>query len=190
MLATDVKKIMADHTRRDKERRDIHESANRALAASKRAIFKLHREDRKGAAADLKEARDLIRAVEKNAKRDPALLREGALKAALEEMCEAVFVYDFFSEGRVTARNLPTRDPEIVIGGLSDFLGELARQAVLRATEGDAKAVEHMFLAGREVVEELLQLDLTGSLRSKFDQARQHLRKLEDIRYDLSRRSG
>ena len=34
----------------------------------------------------------------------------------------------------------------------------------------------------------LLQMDLTGHLRTKVDQAKQHVKKLEEIRYDLSLR--
>jgi hypothetical protein len=35
-------------------------------------------------------------------------------------------------------------------------------------------------------VGEMAAMNLTGSLRNKFDQGKQHLRRLEDIRYDLS----
>ena len=84
---------------------------------------------------------------------------------------------------------MPTDEPDLVIGGLSDFTGELSRQAVLKATEGDAKTVEKVFLTVRDVIEFLLKMNLTGSLRTKFDQAKHNLRKIEEVRYESSRRS-
>ena len=87
--------------------------------------------------------------------------------------------------GKVTAI---ADDPEIYLGGLSDITGELVRRSVLHATDGDHETVERIFEDVRRVVELLMDMDLTGGLRSKLDQAKQNLRKLEEIRYDLSLR--
>ena len=87
---------------------------------------------------------------------------------------------------------LPTQkdelDPDILIGALSDVVGEYVRRAVMFATDGDRKSVEKLYEESKIIVGFLTSLDLTGSLRSKGDQSRQHLRRLEDIRYDMSRR--
>ena len=77
-----------------------------------------------------------------------------------------------------------------MIGGISDAAGEIARYAMLRATARDIKEVDRLYAVAFSIVEMLLALDLTGSLRSKFDQAKQHLRKIEEIRYDLSLRKA
>jgi len=121
-------------------------------------------------------------------RRDAALASDGPWLAALEEYCEALFFHRFITNGTVGDADLPVDDPETIIGGLSDVVGEFARHAVLKATKGDAAAVEDLYEAGRTVVQSMLAMDLTGNLRPKFDQSKNALRKLEEIRYELSRR--
>ncbi len=115
------------------------------------------------------------------------LASEGIWHAALEEFAEAVLFF-----GMVTSKSFETGDllddPSIMLGGLSDAVGELVRLAVREATEGNAERVEVIAKEAERLVVFLTSMDLTGGLRSKGDQARQHLRRLEDIRYDLSRR--
>ena len=77
-------------------------------------------------------------------------------------------------------------DPDIFLGALSDLTGEIVRRAVLLASERNAASVQKMFHDVTDTVAFMLQMDLTGNLRQKVDQARQNLRKMEEIRYDLS----
>jgi predicted translin family RNA/ssDNA-binding protein len=181
--------VIKTQRQREQARRDLQAAAGRALSASKRAIFQLQRGDMAGAKTGIASALAEINTTKKSVAKDPQLLAEGTWRAALEECCEAIYLERFLSHGNLDGAVFPTEDPEILIGGMSDFVGELARLAVLRATEGDGESVEHFHDIAQTVIETLLQLDLTGSLRSKFDQAKQHVRKLEDIRYDLSGRS-
>ncbi len=188
MVTSTLQKAVLRQQERERARRELQDIAGRALSASKRSIFSWQRGDRREAESLLREARASFDHIKPLVKQHPALAQEGVWRAAQEEYCEAQFVHEFFSTGTVGKLTLITQDSEILIGGLSDFIGELARCAVLRATDGDGASVDRFYDAAKEVVALLLQLDLTGSLRSKFDQAKQHLRKLEDIRYDLSRR--
>jgi len=184
-IFTDV--IAAQH-HREHVRRELQAIAAQVLSRSKRAIFKLQRDDMAEAAADLHEIRKAIDAGKKLTSKDSALANEGVWRAGLEEATEAILFERFLVKGSLDSVSLPSQDPDIVIGGMSDFVGELARLAVLRATDGDDASVDRFYAIAESVIETLLQLDLTGSLRSKFDQAKQHLRKLEDIRYDMSSR--
>lgn len=181
--------ILNRHRERARRRRLLHEYASTLLTNSKRSIFALHRQDIEAAKSALDEATVALKQGTVLCRQDRALEDEGAWRAALEEHCEASLFYAFVTRGALTAKSVPTDDSEILIGGLADFIGELARMSVLKATDGDREAVESMYAMAREVVEQLLALDLTGSLRAKFDQAKQHLRKIEEIRYDLFRRS-
>jgi len=79
-----------------------------------------------------------------------------------------------------------TDEPDILVGGLSDLIGEFVRLAVKRAIDRDKKSVDKLLEMSNELIEFMLALDATGALRNKIDQARQHQRRLEDIRYDLS----
>lgn len=181
-------KIVKLQLKRESDRRTLIGVSGQALSGAKQAIFKLQRNDHVGATADLERVNQQLSQGKKICQGDSGLAHEGVWRAAQEEACEATLVHDFLIKGKLAVSKLPCEDPEILIGGLSDFTGELARYAVIKATEGDKATVEKLYAVTVKVVETLLQLDLTGSLRAKFDQAKQHLRKLEDIRYELSRR--
>jgi len=188
MSKTTFKRLIATQRRRYAERRRIHDTATTLLSAAKRSIFALHREDLKAADAELLSARGALTKGKAMVRRDAALASDGPWLAALEEYCEALFFHRFITNGTVGDADLPVDDPETIIGGLSDVVGEFARYAVLKATAGDAKAVEDLYEAGGTVVRSMLAMDLTGNLRTKFDQSKNALRKLEEIRYELSRR--
>jgi predicted translin family RNA/ssDNA-binding protein len=189
MKQTVLSSIITRQRRREQDRRELIAVAGPALSASKRVIFKLQRQDVAGAAAELEAAQRQFAIGFRLCRRDAALLDQGVWRAAQEEYSEALFMYDFIVHGSIGVSKAITDDPEILIGGLSDFTGELARYAVIKATEGEHEMVERFYCMAEKVVASLLSLDLTGSLRAKFDQAKQHLRKLEDIRYDLSKRA-
>lgn len=171
-------------------RRELAALSSEILSGSKRCIFAFHRDDVGGAQAERKAAQQKIEQGRTLLKKHPLLSEEGSWHAAREEFAEADFLAQYLTEGKIKTFSDKSGDPEIFIGGLSDFVGELVRQAVLLATRGEGERVERMYQDAQEVIAFLLQMDLTGSLRTKTDQAKQHLRKLEEIRYDLSMRAG
>lgn len=118
--------------------------------------------------------------------RTPALSGEGAWHAGCEEYAEARLLEAFVRDDAQLFARILEMDVEIVLGALSDLVGELARLAVREATQGRGERVGRIADDAERIVQFLTSLDLTGSLRSKGDQARQHIRKIEDIRYDLS----
>lgn len=172
----------------DRSRRELQQVASEALAASKRAIFAFHRDDEAGAAEQLKLAHTRLKQGAVLVKKVAKLAHEGSWRAAQEEYAEADLLRQYLQKGTLGKVDGIVDDAEIYLGGLSDTTGELVRRAVLHATEGDHETVERIFTDVRYVVEVLMEMDLTGNLRSKLDQAKQNLRKLEEIRYDLSLR--
>lgn len=186
-----MKKISFEQIQRSKKeleklKKTLDGHAHEALRSSKRAIFAFQRNDYKEADALLKVAKDNVKAGMKIAFKEPLLVGDGSWRAALEEYTEAT-LFGTYLEGAMRAPDECSKYPDVLLGGLSDTAGELARYAVLRATEHDADAVEQAYKTALMIVELLAALDLTGSLRAKFDQSKSHLRKIEDIRYDLSR---
>lgn len=181
-------RLIERQKRRSAERRRLHEPASALIAAAKRSIFALQREDAAVAEKELNAAKRAFVAGRAMVRRDPALASDGPWLAALEEYCEALYVHRFLTHGTLDGADLPVDDPETVIGGLSDAVGEFARYAVLKATAGEHHAVERLYEAASAAVHALLAMDLTGNLRAKFDQSKNALRKLEEIRYELSRR--
>lgn len=173
----------------DQARRELQELSNQTLSTSKRAIFALHRNDRQAAEKELVEARLKLARAFAIIKKESRLAQEGAWRAAQEEFSEAELFLQYETSGKIVRVAGVSDDADIFIGALSDLTGELTRRAVMLASERKTKAVQRIFEDVQEAVEFLLRMDLTGSLRTKLDQAKQNLRKLEEIRYDLALRA-
>lgn len=179
-------KLLQDYINYSSKRHQIIKDASDALRLSKQAIFAIHRDD-------LKTAAKLIRGVEKiftdikiHFKRDASLRHEGAFRAALEEYTEAKFFYnvlsgkeiDFLAEKEITY--------EAYLSGICDLTGELVRKAVNQAIKGEYKELEKYRDATEEIIGELIKFNLNnGHLRSKYDDAKRNLRRLEGILYDI-----
>ena len=80
-------------------------------------------------------------------------------------------------------------DSDTFCGRMCDLPGELYRYAIKSATEKNFKAVKKCYDAAAEIIGELVDMDLTGYNRQKFDQAKQALQKLEQVVYEVSLRS-
>ncbi|MFZ6015164.1 MAG: translin family protein [Patescibacteria group bacterium] len=158
------------------------------LRASKGAIFAIQRDDSATARIKLATAKSNVANGLKLVAKTPILNADGQWRASIEEYAEA-FIFMNYLQGKLTTPKELEAYPDAILGGLSDAAGEMARYSVLRATAGDKQSVEKMHQAVVSIVETLADLDLTGSMRSKFDQSKQHLRRIEDVRYDLSKRS-
>ncbi len=172
-----------------KLRRELQQCSAEALSSSKRSIFALHREDAAASVTELAVAEAAIARGWKVIQEEALLAQEGSWRAAREEFTEASLLAEYLKKGSLQTHPDKDRDPDIFIGGLSDFLGELVRLAILAATRGDRAPIEQFYQDSVEIMDFLLQMDLTGHLRTKVDQAKQHVKKLEEIRYDLSLRS-
>jgi len=166
-------------------RRSVITASDDALHISKRAIFAMHRGELKEAKAKLSEATRILRGLQKQYKKDTQLLQEGAYRAALEEYAEAALLHQFFSKKKLG--DVPVALPgDVYLAGLSDVPGELYRVAIHAATAGDRKTVSACMDTAEDIVGALVELNLTGYLRTKFDQAKQALQKIERVQYDLS----
>lgn len=174
---------------RQRARRALSAQAGEALPLAKRAIFALHRGDRPGALALLAEGALYLAEAAKLIKSHPDLDGEGSYRAALEETAEARLFLGYVEHGTLGGLDRRLMAPDIYLGGLSDATGEIVRLALRQATDGDTKSVQHAHQVVEEAIAFLYELDLTGNLRSKFDQAKKNLRALEQLRYDLRPRA-
>jgi predicted translin family RNA/ssDNA-binding protein len=167
-------------------RRELQHLSSDILSASKRSIFAVQRGMKADADRELKEARTLVLRGKKVVGTDRRLLSEGAWRAALEEFAESAMYRDAMFAALIRIPKEIADDPDVVIGALSDTTGECTRSCVLAATRRDKKEVERLSNIVRDGVAFLLELDMAGSLRQKFDQAKQNLRKVEEIAFSLS----
>jgi predicted translin family RNA/ssDNA-binding protein len=185
MAAKDLLKQLKDaHETFAAARREIIGLAAKAQNASKRAIFAVQREDAAGAKALLAEAEDAIEAIRAKAAANARLEHEGSYRAALEEYAEARFVAQLAWKGETSA--IEGLDEETQIGGLCDAAGEIVRLMVRAATERRDDEARGLKARLDALMEGLDAMDYSGYLRTKYDQARSHYRKAEDILYDLS----
>ncbi|MBU1146258.1 hypothetical protein KKD80_01800 [Patescibacteria group bacterium] len=170
------------------ERRGLIGVSNNALTKSKQAIFSFHRDDLRGGNSLLAEVEKIFQDLEKKFKQEPELRYEGAYRAALEEYVEAKFFGKFLKDGKIDFIKDAEIDADTYLGGICDFTGELVRKAVLAATDKKFKKVEEYVVGVRDVIGELIKMNLTGYLRTKYDQAKQNLRRAEEVLYDVKMR--
>ena len=172
------------YSRREEERQEIIKESNRLTHESKRAIFSLHRgntsetEERlqgveKGL-GDLQERFDFSRVNE-----------EGSYKAAVEEYVEAKYFYQLLQGESIGEIQEVRIRFDSYLAGLCDVPGELVRRATNEAAAGETDKVGEYKEMVEGIMNELSQFDMTGYLRTKFDQAQGSVRKIEQINYEV-----
>lgn len=188
MKSAVYQKIALEYAGWEKARRQNINQANIALSTAKRAIFALHRDDQKSALTLLAEAKKIFIDCEKGFKEFPALAYEGAYLAALEEYAEALLFFGYINNKEIGSIDKRCMRAQTYLAGLTDATGEIVRYAVRQATAGKYQDVEQAAKIVEEVIAYLYELDLTGYLRTKFDQAKKNMRHLEQMRYEISLR--
>ncbi|MBN2884362.1 hypothetical protein JXE04_00325 [Patescibacteria group bacterium] len=179
-----VSKLKENYGQREKERRQIISRSNDVLFQAKKTIFALQREELKEGEEKIKAMEDLLKKMEK----DFGFIRlreEGAYHAAAEEYVEAKTFAAIISDKNITEIKGIKLGYDSYLGGFCDLIGEMVRYATNRAAKGKYETVAEMKEKGEAIMSNLLDFDLTGYLRTKYDQARGHLRKLEQMAYEI-----
>ncbi len=178
------KNLHSYHTKRG----EVIGMSNNALHHAKRAIFALHRDNKKEAVEKIKIVEKSLKDIYKKYKTTPKIFNEGSFKAALEEYVEAKCFFDFLETGKIgEIINLPIPE-EVYLAGLCDVPGELYRYAIKSATAKDIETTKKCAEMAQEIIGELIEFNLTSYLRTKFDQAKGAVQKLQIIVYELSLR--
>lgn len=169
------------------KRRAVIKMASDAQHLSKKAIFAGQRDDQKEANRCLADAEKLLLEINKIYGADSRIADEGAYRASLEEFVEAALFHQFLrGEKFGKIKNFEKIDSELYISGLCDVPGELTRYAIKAATARDFAMAKKCYAAAEAVVGEMVDMDLTGYNRQKFDQAKQALHKLQQVVYEVS----
>lgn len=182
-----IQKLQKEYQDSNSERRQIISLSNVVLHDSKRIIFALHRGDVKKAEESFVEIEKIFKKLEEKFgwKR---MYEEGSFKAGVEEYVEAKMFYYVLQGKKVDAIKGLKLTYESYLGGICDTTGELVRRAVNEAARGNLKEVEKLHGIINEIMGELVEFDMTGYLRTKYDQARGNLRKIEQINYEVKLR--
>lgn len=180
-----VQQLKKNYQTSTKERRMIISEANNILHDAKRVIFAVHRPDLATAQKSLTDIETRLKKLQKNFGYH-RLSEEGAYTAAVEEYVEAKFFFLTTSNKKIDKIAGLELSVDSYLGGLSDLTGELVRQAINAAASQNFQQVKTNSQIINEVMAELVEFDMTGYLRTKYDQARNNLRKIEQINYELS----
>lgn len=170
-----------------KHQRELIIGAGRkVLMAGKSAIFAIHDNDQKLAEQKIAEALTIAKEIEKKIKKVEILVADGSWQASIEELAEA-YLFNLTVNNK-PLKNLPLKSIQAYayLGAMADVSGELVRYAVLRATEGNVKTVEACCDQAKEIIKGLTSAYLSGPLRQKCDDAKRNIKRLEQIRYELS----
>jgi len=181
---TFIQKLKKDYSENNSGRRQIISLSNIVLHDSKRVIFALHRGDIEKSKERLIEIEKILKKLEKNfgVKR---LREEGSYKAGVEEYVEAKTFYLVISGKKIDKIKEVNLGYDSYIGGICDLTGELVRRAINFASDGKIDEVEKIKNIINDILAELVEFDLTSYLRTKYDQARGNLRKIEQINYEI-----
>lgn len=171
------------------KRREVIKQSGDAQHHAKRAIFALQRGDAKEAEERLDSARKIFGQLEKQYQKDPNLFSEGSYQAGLEEFAEAELFRQFIVTKKIGAIKGLKVSNDIYVAGLCDVPGELQRYAIKAATARDFKLVQDCATAATLILNELVEFNLTSYLRTKFDQAKQAMHRLEQVVYETSLRN-
>lgn len=182
------KRLKKEHDIYAKERGVIITTSREILMLSKKAIFSIHRNNPKDAAKNLADAEQLLTKLQKNVSQDECLQYEGSYLAALEEYVEAKTLVEYLRTGHIPIISHVSIPYDAYLSGLADVTGELLRQMVLQTTTGKTDNLKRYYKTAQEITAALLEFDLTGKLRQKFDETKRNLKSMEQILYDVSLR--
>ena len=181
-------KLKNDYSANESERRQIISAANNLLFEAKKTIFALQRQDFKVAETKLRDIEKALKNLENRFGVD-RLRREGAYRAAAEEYLEGKTFYLINKNKKITEVEELHLDYESYLGGICDLIGEMVRFATNQAAQGKFGEVAKIKKIADTIMTQLSDFDLTGYLRTKYDQARGHLRKLEQMAYEIKLRN-
>ena len=168
------------------KRRELIKLSGDAQQKAKKSIFAFQRDDADGGHATLKESLAMLNTAAGIINSDERLSGEGSYRAALEEYIEADLFRQCVSGGEIGQAEGVEVEPDLYISGLCDVPGELYRYAIHSATAKKFDRVALCHELAEEIIAELVDMDLTGYNRQKFDQAKQALQKLEQVVYEVS----
>lgn len=179
-----LKKLKDDYQANESQRRQIISASNNILFEAKKTIFALHRQDLKLAERKINEMEKSLKDLEDRFGSE-RLHREGAYKAAVEEYLEGKTFQIIIKNKKIDSTAGLNLDYEGYLGGICDLIGELVRYATNQAAAGQFSEVAKIKKTADDIMVQLVDFDLTGYLRTKYDQARGHLRKLEQMSYEI-----
>jgi len=182
----DFSDMVREFNKFDELREGLIRKSRDIVKLSKQIIYCIHRDELDSAKRFCDSIFVELKALDVIALKSPELLYSGSYKVAVQEFVEALCYYRFVSEGRVPSKSELGVSSDFYLLGLCDLSGELVRNAINKASNGEFAAVEMVKDLVVEIYERLLQFDFRNSeLRSKFDGLKYDVKKLEDVVFQI-----
>ena len=166
-------------------REEIINKSRDILRYSKSSIYSTHRNELKDAKKLIKQSEKLINELSKKIKIEN---KNNMFNSALQEYVEAICFLNVVENKKLIGINKLGVGVEDYLMGISDLTGELGRRAVLLAIKKDKKGVKEIYDLVDYIFGEMMKFNIRNSeLRRKFDAIKWNLKKIEELRYDLSK---
>jgi len=171
----------------DEKREVLIKTCRDVIKLSKTIIYAIHRNELKDALKSIKDSEKVLKILNGMIETENALAYEGSYRAAVQEYVEAVLYYHWVKDNRIASKEELEVETTHYLLGLTDLTGELARRALVAATQGRTHEVQPIRDVVEEIHDTLLTFDFrSGELRKKFDQIKYDLRRLDDAAFQLS----
>lgn len=184
-LQESFKEMVTEYNRDDSLREDIINRSRAILKPAKQAIYAVHRNDLENAEQLLINAKEQILACQSSLL--TTTIDVGSFNAALEEYIESKCYYEYVKNGSIpTAKELDVKY-SVYLSAICDLSGELARRAVILATNNQFDEVKKINNFLDEITELFLHFDFRGGdMRKKVENLKYNLAKVQNILYDIS----
>lgn len=170
----------------DAKREDVIKRSRDLQKLSKQGIYSVQRGDIAEAELKLAASKRIAEELLSTIIQTQPALRYGAFSNALEEWAEGILLLHWAKYKSIARRQqVGLVDSTEYIGALSDFSGEIGRLGVAAAASRKQEEVDAVLAAATEVVNALVQLDVSNRFAKKTEAAIANLKKIEDISYDL-----
>lgn len=188
MKLTSLKQALKDFEKNQKPIPELQHIFGQVRRGAKHSISLTRRDNVKDAGEQLKECEQLIKKGISLAGKDVELAAQGFYREAIEEYVEGSLYWAFVAQKEIKFPKYVNLTFWDMLGGWSDFTGELVRRAISLAHEADISEIEKLKTITEQVVELFSQVSFSGKLRNKYDATERNLKRLEEILYELQLR--
>lgn len=188
MKLSTLKQSIKQYEQHQKKLSGLHHVFGQVRKSSKHIIANLRRDHVKDASKLVQDVEKLIKRGISDAGSTVTLPAEGFYREAIEEYVEAKVYYAFVTKKELSFPKYISLSFWDLLGGWSDFTGELVRRAISLAHEKDISEIKKLKDVTERVVEQMTQVSFSGKLRNKYDATERNLKRLEEILYELQLR--
>ena len=188
MQLSTLKQALGAFEKNQKHIPDLQHIFGQVRRGAKHSISLTRRDNVTDAAVLLKECELLIKKGIAKAGKDVELAAQGFYREAIEEYVEGRLYWSFVADKKIVFPSYVSLTFWDMLGGWSDFTGELVRRAISLAHEAEIKEIERLKTVTEKVVEMFSQVSFSGKLRNKYDATERNLKRLEEILYELKLR--